>query len=85
MLRDWHEKFKCIFSCPVEKHEINQLEVHALYMACKLTLEKEWLRVMGIEIESDSKNVVKWCHDPEGCPWQLSFKMNFISNMQHMW
>lgn len=29
-------------------------------------------------IESDSANVVKWCNDNSGGPWNLNFILNYI-------
>lgn len=62
-----------------------EAEVRAIVMACKSSQQKEWLRYLHIEIESDSQNAVSWCNDEGGGPWDLNFYINYINRMKVTW
>lgn len=58
--------------------EINAAEVIAIHRAIHITLNSDRFRNYPIEIESDSKNAVKWAASPNGGPWHLNLILNFI-------
>lgn len=85
VLRDWHGKIRCIFSINIKDSEINDAELKAIHMGCSLSRQKDLLRLLRMEIESDSKNAVMWCNNPKKSPWNLTFFINIINLMRSSW
>lgn len=58
--------------------EINSAKVLAIHRAVQISLNNSTFKALPIVIESDSKNAVSWCSNPNGGPWNLNFILNFI-------
>lgn len=58
--------------------EINSAEVLSIHRAISISLAQDSLRNSAFDLESDSKNVVTWCNESDGGPWNIKFHLNFI-------
>lgn len=76
--RDWEGNFRCLFSMPIGRNDINTAEVLAIQKAIEVSKMKEWVNHLNMIIESDSQNAVTWCNTDEGRPWNVSFALNQI-------
>lgn len=77
--------FMCVFSSLIPPMEINSAEIFAIFRAIKISLAFDHLKHSPMIIESDSANVVRWCRENDGRPWNLNFQLNFIRNARKDW
>lgn len=78
VLRGCNANFMCVFSSPIPPIEINSTEVFAIKRAIQVSITFNLLNSHSVTIESDSTNVVQWCNQTGGGPWNLCFSLNVI-------
>ena len=61
--------------------EINTTEIFAIHKALKICKDFPNLQGKKFIVESDSKNVVAWCKEKSGGPWNIQFILNYIRNI----
>lgn len=59
--------------------DCNEVEYSAIVFALELLLDKDWLKMGSLVVESDSKNAIAWIKS--SCPWHLCFLANKLRNI----
>lgn len=85
VLRQDNGCFKCMFSSPIPPIEISCAEILAIFRVIKILSSDNTIKSHPIIVESDSRNVVKWCNENSGGPLNSKFQLNFIRNARCHW
>lgn len=85
VLRNSQGIFMCVFSCPIPPIEMNSAEIIAIFRAIQISFRSDHLKVSCLIMKFDSANVVRWCNEDNGGPWNLNFQLNLIRNARKLW